>query len=86
MSDISEFDSQRPHEGAKCFCVSKNLQMRSICLVINMQFFQILSASTFLFVSSKSLTEKNWKKNIFKLYLSYTVMNFLQFQCGWWGI
>ena len=36
--DILEFeechlDSQRTHEGVKCFCVSKNLQMRSIFLV-----------------------------------------------------
>ena len=31
--DEFHWDSKWPHEGVKCFCVSKNLQMRSICLV-----------------------------------------------------
>ena len=28
------WDSQRSNEGVQCFCVSKNQQMRSICLVV----------------------------------------------------
>ena len=31
--DEFHWDSQWSYEGVQCFCVSKNLQMRSICLV-----------------------------------------------------
>ena len=66
MFNILEFhechwDSQRPYEGVQCFCVSKNLQMRSICLVSNIYMFFIW----FKAKSFKSFLHDFHIKNIF---------------------